>query len=67
VQDNRVRVQSGVRLKEPPQGEVAPGYGAKPEEGARLIRAFLKIESQPIREAIISFVETLQRTPGAAI
>lgn len=38
----------------------APRALVEPEEGARLIRAFLKVEDPSVRDAVISFVEALQ-------
>ena len=34
------------------------------EEGARLIRAFVEVKDPRVREAIVAFVENLNRNPG---
>ncbi len=36
----------------------------EPEEGARLIRAFLRVDDPAVRAAIISFTEALQKPPS---
>jgi hypothetical protein len=36
----------------------------EPEEGVRLIRAFLRVEDPTVRAAIISFTEALQNSPS---
>ncbi len=52
--------------------EVAAPYQAAqrlsvdPEEGARLIRAFLRVEDPTVRAAVITFVEALQKSPNGS-
>jgi hypothetical protein len=42
-----------------------PASRAKPEEGLRLVHAFLKISSPRLREALIKFVEDLAKLEEA--
>jgi hypothetical protein len=47
--------ESGPENKSPP--DQGSGSGIDPREGARLIRAFIRIKNQAIREEIIHMVE----------
>jgi hypothetical protein len=53
--DLAAKVYAGGAQPEAPEENSRPD----PEEGHRLIRAFLRIKSAAAREAVISFVETL--------
>jgi hypothetical protein len=46
--------------------EVGGSFSASPEQGRRLIQAFLEIESAEIRARILNLVVSLSRPPGRA-
>ena len=63
VQKERIATSKHLKSVPPAQMETKRTATADPQEGARLIRAFLKIEDPKVRDAIIGFVERLQ-TPS---
>lgn len=50
-----------------PGGDEIERHAPTPEEGARLIRAFLQIEDEALRRAIIRFVEDLSAESGPIV
>jgi len=58
--------RSTINKARPPAGggvfAAPPGAAVSPEEGAALVRAFLRIEQQGVRAAIIDLVTRLSQT-----
>lgn len=68
---DKTRANAGRHLKSVPAPEKTQAVlAADPREGAKLIRAFLKVEDPNLREAIVAFVERLadgaERAPASA-
>ena len=53
--DGAVKILTGNRVKDKAQAAAS----ATPEEGAKLIRAFVAVKDPRVRKAIIAFVENL--------